>query len=58
MVLELRKDFIIFNIVLMTNVFNCVGVNSWNVFSFRSLWGSRLVNYHLAFWMFRRRTSH
>ena len=44
MVLNLRKDFIIIYIVLGTNVFSCGGVNSWNVFSFRSLCGSRLVN--------------
>ena len=55
--LDLRKDFIIFNIVLMTNVFSCDGVNSWNVFSFRSLWGSRLVNYQTAFLLCRWGTS-
>ena len=56
-VLDLRKDFIIFNIVVRTNVFSCGGVNSWIVFSFRSLCGSRLMNYQLALSMFRRRTS-
>ena len=43
----MRKDFIIFNIVFMTNVFSCDGVNSWYFFVFRSLYGSRLVNYKL-----------
>ena len=42
----MRKDFIIFNIVFMTNVFSCVGVNSWNLFIFMSLCGSRLVDYN------------
>ena len=41
----MRKDIIIFYIVMVTNVFSCGRVNSWNVFSFRSLWGSRLMNY-------------
>ena len=45
MVLNLRKDIIIIYIVLRTNVFNCGVVNSWIFFSFRSLYGSRLVNY-------------
>ena len=54
---ELRKDYIIFNIVMMTNVFSCGGVNSWNVFSLRSLCGSRLMNYHSTFLLRRFRTS-
>ena len=58
MVLDLRKDFIIFNIVVSTNVFSYGGVNSWVVFSFRSLYGSRLMNDQLALTMFRRRMSH
>ena len=45
MVLDLRKDFIIIYIVVMSNVFNCDGVDSWNVFSFRRLCGSRLMKY-------------
>ena len=54
---DLWKDFIIFYIVVLTNVFSCGGVNSWNVFSFRSLWGSRLMNYQTMFLMCRGRTS-
>ena len=46
--LELRKDFIIINIVFMTNVFSCDGVNSWNFFIFRSLCESRLVDHKLT----------
>ena len=49
MVLELRKDFIIFYIVFMTNVFSYGGVNSWNFFIFRSPCGSRLVDHKLTF---------
>ena len=45
MVLELRKDFIINNIVFTTNVFSCIGVSSWNFFIFWSLCGSRLMDY-------------
>ena len=47
--LELRKDFIIMHIVFMTNVFSCVGVNSWNFLFFVSLYGSRLVKYNTTF---------
>ena len=42
----MRKDFIINNIVFTTNVFSCVGVNSWNLFIFMSLCGSRLVDHN------------
>ena len=58
MVLDLRKDFIIFNIVMVTNVFSSGGVNCWNVFSFRSLCGSRLMNNQLALVVFRCRANH
>ena len=43
--IDLRKDFIIFNIVIMTNVFSCDGVDNWNFFIFRSLCGSGLVDH-------------
>ena len=49
MVLDLRKDFIIFYIVAMTNVFSCDGVDSWNFFIFRSLCESRLVDHKTTF---------
>ena len=49
--LELRKDFIIMHIVFMTNVFSCVGVNSWNSFTFGSLCGSRLMNHKAMFFI-------
>ena len=57
MALDLRKDFIIYYIVLGTNVFSRDGVNGWNFFSFRSLCGSRLVNYQLTLLVFGCRTS-
>ena len=47
--LDLRKDFIIFNIVMVTNVFSSGGISCWNVFSFMSLCGSRLMDCQLAF---------
>ena len=56
-VLDLRKNYIIFNIVMVTNVFSSGGINSWILFRFRSLCGSRLMNYQTTFTMFRRRTS-
>ena len=43
---NLRKDLIIFNMVIMTNVFSCDGVNNWNFFIFMSLCGSRLVDHN------------
>ena len=45
----MRKDFIIFYIVFMTNVFSYDGVNNWNFFIFRSLCESRLVDHKLTF---------
>jgi hypothetical protein len=36
--------FIIFNIVIRTNVFSCGGVSSWNIFRLMSLCGSRLMH--------------
>ena len=55
--LELRKDFIVKNIVFMTNVFSYVGVNSWNLFTFWSLCGSRLMNHQATFAVGRGRKS-
>ena len=52
MVLELRKNCIIFNMVMMTNVFSSNGVSCWKVFSFMSLCGSRLMDSQLALLMF------
>ena len=48
-VFKLRKDCIIYYIVMMTNVFSSDGISCWNVFSFRSLYGSRLMNCQLTF---------
>ena len=48
MVLDQRKNYIIFNIVMVTNVFSSGGINCWNVFSVMSLCGSRLMDNQLA----------
>ena len=49
LVLELRKNCIIFNMVMVTNVFSSDGISCWKVFSFMSLCGSRLMDSQLAF---------
>ena len=58
MVLDLRKNCIIFNIVMVTNVFSSGGINCWSVFSFMSLCGSRLMDSQLALLMFSGRANH
>ena len=58
MVLELRKNCIIFNMVMMTNVFSSDGISCWKVFSFMSLCESRLMDSQLALSMFSGRENH
>ena len=53
-----RKNYIIVNIVMVTNVFSSGGISCWNVFSFMSLCESRLMDSQLALLMFSGRANH
>ena len=58
LMLELRKNCIIFNMVMVTNVFSSDGISCWNVFSLMSLCESRLMDSQLALLMFSIRANH
>ena len=53
-----RKDCTIFYIVMLTNVFSCGGVNRWKVFSFMSLYESRLMDNQLVLLLCRCRANY